>query len=649
MSGWLWLIPGGALSGAIAIAVAGGGMRPVHIARLACAAAAVSFAAVAALWLGGAATHGLHQNLYVWAAVGRWQPAFGLTLDRTALIMVTVVTFVGLLIHLYSVSFMAAEAGQRRYYFFMNLFLAGMLVLVLADNLLLLYLGWEMVGLCSYALIGFWYRIPANATAGRKAFIVTRIGDTALAIAIFLLFSRFHVLSFDALFTAAAGQWSPNAGAASLAAGLILAGALGKSAQLPLQVWLPDAMAGPSPVSALIHAATMVTAGVYLLVRIHPLLELAPQVQGLVAAIGAATIVYGAASALAQHDIKRVLAYSTISQIGYMFLAVGCGAYALALFHLATHAFFKALLFLAAGAVIHAFGGEHDIHRMGGLGRRLPLLHYCFLAGAASLAAVPVVTAGFFSKDAILAAAWTAPAGPLLWTLAVTGALLTGAYIFRVHLFVFGGKGPEPVLRSLPYSMAVPLVMLAILSLTAGYVEWPHGWPGAHLWTNWLAADLGRAVSPAHATAYLLQILAAAAALGGVALAWPLVRRERRGERIPLARFLAAGWGFDALYGLLFVRPYRRLAAGIRRWIDEAAVEGGVAALVRGFVGFARFNHRRIEFATIEATLAALTAGMRRGHLLLSGTQNGLLSRYAVAISAGAAMLLGYCLWAIGH
>jgi len=648
MNDWLWLVPGGALSGALVIALAGGRMRSAFIAWLACAAAAISFASVLVLWFGGAAAHGLHQTLYVWAPVGQWQPTFGLTLDRTALVMAGIVTGVGLLIHLYSVSFMAGESGQRRYYFFMNLFLSGMLVLVLADNLLLLYLGWEMVGLCSYALIGFWYQNPVNATAGRKAFIVTRIGDTSLAIGIFLLFSELHTLSFDSLFSAAVNQWAVGSGLATLAAVLILGGALGKSAQLPLQVWLPDAMAGPSPVSALIHAATMVTAGVYLLIRIHPLLELAPQVQWLVAAIGAVTILYGATSALAQHDIKRVLAYSTISQIGYMFLAVGCGAYALALFHLTIHAFFKALLFLAAGAVIHAFDGEHDIRRMGGLAKHIPLLHYCFLAGAASLAAMPVVTAGFFSKDAILTAAWAAPAGPLLWAFAVTGALLTGAYIFRVYLFVFPGTGPAPALATLSGAMAIPLVVLALCSIGAGFIEWPDGWPGAHLWSNWLATDLGRAVMPTHATAYMLQFAGAACAIGGIVLAFPLVRRERRGAMPLIMQFLATGWGFDVFYTIVFVRPYRMLANGVRRWIDEAAVEGGVTALGKGFVGFARFNRRNVEFAAIEGALGELVAGLRRGHQMLSTTQNGVLSRYATAIAAGAVLILGYCLWAVG-
>lgn len=648
MSQWLWLIPGGALAGALLIALLGGRMRPAFIAWLACSAAFVSFVTVLAFWFAGADAGVVHQTLYIWAPVGQWRPTFGFTLDRVSLVMVSIVTAVGLLILLYSVSFMANDPGQRRYYFFMSLFLGGMLVLVLADNLLLLYLGWEMVGLCSYALIGFWYKNPANATAGRKAFIVTRVGDTSLAIGIFLLFSELHTLSFDRLFAAAATQWALGSELATLAAVLILGGALGKSAQLPLQVWLPDAMAGPSPVSALIHAATMVTAGVYLLIRIHPLLELAPLVQWLVAAIGAVTILYGASSALAQRDIKRVLAYSTISQIGYMFLAVGCGAYALALFHLTTHACFKALLFLAAGAVIRAFDGEHDIHRMGGLAGRLPILHFSFLVGAASLAAVPVVTAGFFSKDAILTAAWAAPAGPLLWAFAVTGALLTGAYIFRVYLFVFHGAGPEPTLNVLPRTMAIPLLVLAAFSLVAGFIEWPEGWPGPQLWSDWLAAALGRAAMPTHVTAYLLQALGATAAIGGIALAFPLVRLERQEKMPPLLRFLAAGWGFDALYGVLFVRPYRLLADGLQRWIDEAAVEGGVAALTRAFVGFARFNRRRIEFAAIEGALGGLVAGLRRGHLLLSATQNGLLSRYAAAITAGAVLILGYCLWTVG-
>ncbi len=643
MSTWLWLIPGSPFVGALTIALLGGRLPAARLPWFACAAAGISALTVAAAWLGGAAQEPLRQTLYIWLAVDGWQPSVGFTLDRLALVMVTVVSGVGFLIHVYSVAFMDKEAEQRRYYFYMNLFLAGMLVLVLADNLLLLYFGWEMVGLCSFALIGFWYRDPVKAAAGRKAFTVTRIGDTALAIAIFLLFVQFGTLSFDVLFPLGEGDWE---GATAVAL-LILVGALGKSAQLPLQVWLPDAMAGPSPVSALIHAATMVTAGVYLIARTHPLFELAPGVQWTVAAIGVLTIVYGASCALAQHDIKRVLAYSTVSQIGYMFLALGCGAYALALFHLATHACFKALLFLSAGTLIHSAGGEHHIGRLGELNAGSRTVQLCFLVGAASLAAVPFFTAGFYSKDAILTAAWVAPVGGLLWLFAALGALLTGVYIFRVYLTVFH-RSAEPLLRPrgrLPTPIAVPLLLLAALSLSVGFLEFPEGSGGPHTWSTWLESELDLAKHPEHHTTRVLQALSALMAVAGIALAFPLVRRERAGKSLPWQSFLQTGWRFDALYARLFVQPYHRTASALARWVEQGLIEAGLNGLTRGFWVMAAGLRRGVEFGSVERGLTFLVVGLQRGHAMLSATQNGLLSRYAVSVTTGTLALLGFWLF----
>src|SRR5690348_10448897 len=340
--------------------------------------------------------------------------------------MVLVITFVAFLIHLYSTEYMEGDVGYSRFFAYMNLFVASMVTLVLADNLLLLYLGWEGVGLCSYLLIGFWYTDPANGRAARKAFIVTRVGDTSMVIGLFLIFQRLGTLNIQDLMHRAAQQWPVGAAVAIAVSALLLGGAVGKSAQLPLQTWLPDAMAGPTPTSALIHAATMVTAGVYLIARTHVLFSLAPPVMLAVAVIGAATLLLAGCSALTQRDIKRVLAYSTISQIGYMFLALGVGAWAAAIFHLMTHAFFKALLFLSAGVVIQRLGEEHDIFRMGGLRHRMPLAFWSFLAGSASLAALPILTAGFYSKDLILWAAWSDGfGGKWLWGGALLGAFLT--------------------------------------------------------------------------------------------------------------------------------------------------------------------------------------------------------------------------------
>ena len=328
--------------------------------------------------------------VWTWIAVSGFTPHIGFYLDALSGLMMLVVAFVSFLIHLYSAEFMSTDEGYSRYFAYMNLFVASMLVLVLADNLLFLYLGWEGVGLCSYLLIGFWYRDPANGLAARKAFIVTRVGDTAMAIGLFVLFTNLGTLDIQPLMQQAVAHWPVGSGLPIAAAALLLGGALGKSAQLPLQTWLPDAMAGPTPVSALIHAATMVTAGVYLIARTHVLYDLAPPVHTAVAVIGALTLLLAGFSALNQTDLKRILAYSTISQIGYMFLALGVGAWSAAIFHFMTHAFFKALLFLSAGVVVQRLGEEHDIFKMGGLRQRLPLAFWSFLIGSISLAALPL-------------------------------------------------------------------------------------------------------------------------------------------------------------------------------------------------------------------------------------------------------------------
>ena len=357
--------------------------------------------------------------------VGGFAPEIALYLDALSVVMILVVTIVSFLIHLYSAEYMAEEEGYSRFFAYMNLFVGSMLVLVLADNLVFLYLGWEGVGLCSYLLIGFWYKDAANGRAAMKAFIVTRIGDTAMAIGLFFLFNNLGTLQIQELMRRAVEQWPVGSTAAIAAAALLLGGALGKSAQLPLQTWLPDAMAGPTPVSALIHAATMVTAGVYLIARTNVLFTLAPPVQFAVAIIGCATLLMAGFSAMTQFDIKRVLAYSTISQIGYMFLALGVGAWSSAIFHFVTHAFFKALLFLGAGVVIMGLHEERDMFKMGGLRKQLPVTFWTFLVGAASLAALPLVTGGFYSKDPILWHAWLSQRGGLwLGIGGVVGALL---------------------------------------------------------------------------------------------------------------------------------------------------------------------------------------------------------------------------------
>ena len=376
------------------------------------------------------------QVLWTWMHIGDFAPRFALYLDGLSLTMLGVVTGVGFLIHVFASWYMRGEEGYSRFFAYMNLFVASMVMLVLADNLAFLYLGWEGVGICSYLLIGFYYRTVANGNAAIKAFLVTRVGDVFMAIGLFILLSQLGTLDIQELLARAPERFASGDPLIVAATLMLLGGAVGKSAQLPLQTWLADAMAGPTPVSALIHAATMVTAGVYLIARTHGLFELAPDVLELVGAVGAVTLLIAGLCAVVQTDIKRVLAYSTMSQIGYMFLALGAGAYSAAIFHLMTHAFFKALLFLAAGAVIVACHHEQNIFRMGGLRKRLPLEYASFLVGGGALCALPFVTAGFFSKDEILWAEYTT-GHQFLFLAGVAGAFLTSLYTFRLIFTVF--------------------------------------------------------------------------------------------------------------------------------------------------------------------------------------------------------------------
>src|SRR5579862_3185139 len=429
--------------------------------------------------------------LWTWIHVAGFTPQVGLYVDALSLVMALVVTCVGFLIHIYSAEFMLKDEGYSRFFAYMNLFVASMVTLLLGDNLLLLFLGWEGVGLCSYLLIGFWYTDPVNGRAARKAFIVTRVGDTAMTLGLLLLFTHLGTLNIQELMHRAQQQWPVGSTLAVWAGFLLLGGAVGKSAQLPLQTWLPDAMAGPTPTSALIHAATMVTAGVYLIARTHVLFTLAPSVQLAVAIIGAATLLLASCSALTQPDIKRVLAYSTISQIGYMFLALGVGAWSAAIFHFMTHAFFKALLFLGAGIVINACHHEHNIFKMGGLWKELPVAFWTFLIAGCSLAGLPLITAGFYSKGLIIWETRAAEHGDLtLWILAVIGVLLTSLYTFRLIFVAFFGEAKTHVEHKPGYSMKVPCIVLAVLSIVGGFVETPRFLGDIHAFTDFLHSAL---------------------------------------------------------------------------------------------------------------------------------------------------------------
>jgi len=488
-----------------------------------------------------------------WMAIDDLSVPFGFYLDALSMTMLFVVTGVGFLIHVYSAGFMESDPGYARFFAYMNLFVSAMLVLVLADNLVLLYLGWEGVGLGSYLLIGFWYEDPNNGYAARKAFVMTRIGDTAMALGLFLLFTQLHTFDIQSLMLRAENQWTPGTLLPVVSAALLLGGAVGKSAQLPLQTWLPDAMAGPTPVSALIHAATMVTAGVYLIARTHSLFMLAPTVQFAVAVIGALTLLVAGCSALAQTDIKRILAYSTISQIGYMFLALGVGAWSAAIFHLLTHAFFKALLFLAAGAVIFCFHHEHNIFKLGGLRKAMPLTFWSFMIGSAALSALPF-TSGFYSKHEILLAAFET--SPVLWAAGCLGALITGIYSFRLVFVVFFGTQSRAVEKEIGWRMSAPLLLLGILALFGGLLQIPLG----SVFPVLVNAN------PDH-TFNLVSAITVATPVLGLLIAvlfyltgtFSAQRLANYGWARPIRQFFLSGWGMDALYDSLLVRPFKTI------------------------------------------------------------------------------------------
>lgn len=563
----LWLIPTLPFLSALILILVGSRLSWRVAARI--GAGSIGVAALLTILVGYEfITSGKETYLNVawnWFQAGDLSVTFSFYLDSLSMVFIFVITFVGFLIHIYSIEFMQEDEGFSRFFAYLNLFVCSMLILVLADNLVLLYLGWEGVGLCSYLLIGFWYTEEKNGYAARKAFIITRVGDTAMAIGLFMLFSVFHTLNIQDILTQAPLVWTTGASMAVVIAFLLLGGAVGKSAQLPLQTWLPDAMAGPSPVSALIHAATMVTAGVYLITRMHVVYELAPLAQLWVGIIGAVTLLLAGFSALTQFDLKRVLAYSTISQIGYMFLAMGVGAWSAAVFHFMIHAFFKALLFLAAGAVIMALHHEHDMFRMGGLKNKLPVIYWTFLIGAASLAALPFVTAGFYSKDQILWLAWAGEKGNLWFFLAaLTGAVITAIYTFRMVFITFFGEAKTKISHVPGKRITIPLIILATLSLAGGFIELPHTLGHFTLFSDYLSPLLPSVAlkDGIESTEWTIQLVTAALALGGVYFAYilyvkqPKLSDEIKSSTFELHQFWFRGWDFDALYNFVFVRPF---------------------------------------------------------------------------------------------
>jgi NADH-quinone oxidoreductase subunit L len=568
---------------------------------------------------------GLSKILLPWISSGTFSSPVAFTFDHLAAVMALVVTGVGLLIHVYSTAYMAKDRSYARYFAHLNLFTFFMLVLVMASDIVFMFVGWEGVGLCSYLLIGFWFDRPAAAKAGMKAFIVNRVGDAAFIMGILFLLVQGGGSSFAAINKAAASGLLPS-GLVTLVAILLFLGATGKSAQIPLYVWLPDAMEGPTPVSALIHAATMVTAGVYMVCRLSGLYAASVPASTVVAWTGAVTALFAATMALVQNDIKKVLAYSTISQIGYMFIGCGVGAYAAGMFHLVTHAFFKSLLFLAAGSVIHALAGEQDMRRMGGLKKLLPVTFPVFLIGALAISGVPFLS-GFFSKDAILTSAF-AGGHYVLYGLGLLGAVLTAFYMFRLVYMTFYGK--ERMIQEAshhvhesPRAMTIPLVFLAVFSVLAGYVGLPVLFGGkADLFGRFLEGSV-ETVSHhlAVSTEGVLILAATAAALMGIALAYVFYRRT---PALP-GRLVSR---FPGLYRLL-VRKY---------YIDEVYDAVAVRPLVRG----AEKVYERFDLKVIDGALngsAAATSLAGRG---LNFLQSGLIRDYALAFLIGAIIFLGF-------
>lgn len=547
------------------------------------------------------------QLLWQWMSVDGFAPNFTLYLDGLSVTMLGVVTGVGFLIHLFASWYMRGEAGYSRFFSYTNLFIASMLFLILGDNLLFIYFGWEGVGLCSYLLIGFYYSNRNNGNAALKAFIVTRIGDVFMAIGLFILFAQLGTLNVQELLVLAPQKFQAGDTWMVLATLMLLGGAVGKSAQLPLQTWLADAMAGPTPVSALIHAATMVTAGVYLIARTNGLFLLAPDILHLVGVVGGVTLVLAGFAALVQTDIKRILAYSTMSQIGYMFLALGVGAWDAAIFHLMTHAFFKALLFLASGAVIVACHHEQNIFKMGGLWKKLPLAYASFVVGGAALAALPIVTVGFYSKDEILWEAFTSGNTGLLYA-GLVGAFMTSLYTFRLIFIAFHGEAKTEAHAGHGISHWLPLGVLIVLSTFIGAWITPP-----------LAGVLPESAGHAGGAAkHALEITSGSIAIAGILLAALLFLGKRSFvsavANSSIGRVLSAwwfaAWGFDWIYDKLFVKPYLLISHMLRKDPVDRGI-GLIPRLARG------------------------------GHVAMSKTETGQLRWYTASIAVGAVLVLG--------
>jgi NADH-quinone oxidoreductase subunit L len=646
----LVLIPLLPLLGFVVNASLGRRLTKAAAGSIACGVMIASFAISVGAFTAVTQGRVLDQILFDWITSDALNVQFRLRLDSLSGLMILIVTGIGSLIHIYSTAYMAEErdAEYARYFSYLNLFAAFMLVLVLAANFVVMFVGWEGVGLCSYLLIGFWYEKKSASDAGKKAFIVNRIGDYGFLLGVLMIFTRFGTLDFQNVARSVAQYDAERGfGPMSLITLLLFVGATGKSAQIPLYVWLPDAMEGPTPVSALIHAATMVTAGVYMIGRNAVLFSHAPETLMIVAIIGTATAFIAGTIGLVQNDIKRVLAYSTVSQLGYMFLAMGVGAYAAGIFHLYTHAFFKALLFLGSGAVIHALAGEQDLRRMGGLKNDLPVTYWTFVVGALAIAGVPGL-AGFFSKDEILYETF-ANGHTFLWIVGLLTSLLTAIYMFRIVFLAFhgaraghGDRGPsapahpeeeEPAakkhpahLHDAPPAMAVALIALAIGSVVAGYAGISNRFE--HFLSPSFAVDDGASSREAEGggtSEIALMAVSSAVAIGGIGIAFYFFLRNRRAAEETAQRFagihrlLGNKYYVDEAYDAAIVQPIRIISEeGLWRGVDVRVIDGAVNGVAEG-VGGASELLRRLQTGSVRA--------------------------YAASLFLGVVLILGYYLW----
>jgi len=560
--------------------------------------------------------------IFDWISAGTVKIPFSFLIDPLSTLMLLIVTGIGFLIHLYSTGYMHHDAGFGKFFSYLNLFIFFMLLLVLGSNYVVMFIGWEGVGLCSYLLIGFWFSNSAYASAAKKAFIMNRIGDLGFLIAVFLIFTTFNSVEFASVFPQAANMASGDSTLILITA-LLFVGAIGKSAQIPLFTWLPDAMAGPTPVSALIHAATMVTAGIYMIARSNILFTLAPETLGVISIIGLATLFLAAAIAVSQTDIKKVLAYSTVSQLGYMFLGLGVGAYTGAFFHVVTHAFFKALLFLGAGSVIHAMSNEQDMRNMGGLKKKLPVTFLTMMIGTIAIAGLPPFS-GFFSKDEILAHVYEH--NKVFWLIAVIGAVFTAFYMFRMMYLTFSGSfrgttDQEHHLHESPASMTIPLIVLAILSALGGLIGIPAVLGGGHWLESFLApvfevsASKTSAITLDHTTEYILMAVSVTAALIAMVFAYSRyvkqghIPADDRTDRGLLARLSYNKFYIDEIYNSLITRPLDALSGFFYKTVDKAGLDGIVNGFGKGAVEASK-GFRLLQTGIVGFYIFMMVAGI---------------------------------------